>query len=65
MADVPILGLSWTVVALLATWCGRAEASSLLSTSETLVYGPGLHEDTSSLPLNYFFIQARDSTGVK
>lgn len=40
-------------------------ASSLLSTSETLVFGPGLYEDTTALPINYFYIQARDREGKK
>lgn len=40
-------------------------ASSLLDVSETLVFGPGVQEVTSTLPINYFFIQARDSDGKK
>lgn len=60
-----IFSLLWTVVALLVATDGRAEASSPLSAANTLLFGPGLHKDTATLPLNYFFIQGRDSAGTK
>lgn len=57
--------LLWVTGAVFLSIHVGAEGSSLLSASQTLLFGPGLHRDSTSLPLNYFFIQARDSDGVK
>jgi hypothetical protein len=65
LVNCPILSVLWLAVTLIACNYGWAGAASPLSISETLVFGPGFQENTTSLPLNYFFIQARDSTGAK
>lgn len=59
MAGFAIL---WAFVALSHV---AVEASPPVSASKTLLFGPGLGKDTSYLPLNYFFIQARDASGKK
>ena len=57
--------LLWVTGAVFLSAHVGAEGSSSISVSETLLFGPGLHSDSTSLPLNYFFIQARDSDGAK
>ena len=62
------LSLLWkSAVGLLFVLQGTVETAgkTSISVSKTLVFGPGVGKDTTSLPLNYFFIQARDSSGDK
>ena len=54
------------VVSIVVNYQGQGWASKpRLDVSKTLVFGPGVHKRTSFLPLNYFFLQARNSAGEK
>ena len=41
------------------------QAAPALSLSRTRIYGPAIHPKRSSLPINYFYIQAVDTDGNK
>ena len=59
--------LSLACVFLLCVLQGAEEVSgkTSISVSKTLVFGPGVGKATTPLPLNYFFIQARNNKGEK
>ena len=41
------------------------EAAPTLSLSHTVIYGPAVHPKRCSLPVNYFYVQAKDTDGNK
>lgn len=59
------LRLLLAFLCVLCTLCWRSEARPALSLSATRVYGPGIHPKRSSLPINYFYVQAVDTDGNK
>lgn len=52
-------------VAFLACLIVRGTSPPPISPSKTSLWGPGLHRETTSLAINYFYIQARDSLGER
>lgn len=62
MKGILVSYILWAL-ALLVSAVRGSEGS--ISVSQTAVYGPGTRGVTTSLPISYFFIQAKDTNGEK